>query len=370
MPSDFLAGVSEDLLNQASSEVYPGIKSELTETSSIPELDVAVTWAVTAAPVFELDIGTGDIFAMTVECQLDVTPDGGTEVTTPLSASLTCKVSMDGDGILEFFIKDILYDTEDEFLDAILLAKKEAIVSKLDSLLNTIKVPIGQVEGVTFNGFATEIRNSVLYAAGSLSGDASVDQELTVDSGFGISVSNELMQSVVENTWWADSDSTFKKDTLKISLDSYGFDVDDGELILSLELSGTLTLDLFLGTARWEVIVSPVTVKLEVDIDSDGNVTIESDSISDVAVVLSPDNFGAGLSSVTAPFTFTAIGLFIGEALQSQLEEYLDQTVFTVPVIKESFGGIEFSVTTSDLGIEVNGSQIDITGSAAVTVGS
>ncbi|NKB45066.1 MAG: hypothetical protein GKS03_12390, partial [Alphaproteobacteria bacterium] len=139
MPSSFTVIISQLLLNQLSDEIYPSIKDKLTQTSSIPALDVSVTWTIVKPPDFELGRDQSTSFILNVAIDLTVTPTGGSPTTTPLQTLATCDISISTDGKLGIAVSNLHFFTDDPFLKEILEAEKIAIISMLQEVLQTIE---------------------------------------------------------------------------------------------------------------------------------------------------------------------------------------------------------------------------------------
>lgn len=371
MAYDFLAGVSQNLLNNISIQVYPSIKDKLEISGNILQPAAAlVQWNTSAAPSFDLSANDTQNFKINVPSTLTITPQGGNASSEQLNLTGSCLTSIDGSGNLRFSISDIAFNSADPFVIAFLNIKKQDIINLVANLLATINIPLGPVEGITFNGYATQIDNSVFYAAGSVSGGGAFSSP-GIGGDLGLILSNTIMQTIVANQWWSRTPKSFRPNSdLTINLNSYGFDVAGNQMVLTLNLSGGYELDEGLGNADWSVSIDPVTVLININIDANNNVVLAGGSVSTPGVSFNPENF---LATVTSIATGDLIGLIISQVISNDIpgtiSSYLSGTIFTIPVLHETFQGISFSVAPTNLTLSVSNSQVVITGSAKASVG-
>lgn len=367
MSDDFLAGVSQEQLNQLSTEIFPSIREKLTQTSTIGDFGVTLTWAVTSPPSFVLSQFSTNQFEVVVLVCFKINTPQEEQAPENITARGRCEVTISGEGRLGILLSDLSLEVSDLFTKQILNSKKPEIIAVLDQYLSAIEIPLGPVEGVTFLGYATQVRNGVLYAAASVSGDATIDRELTIGSGFGISISNALMQIVVLNTWWAGTPKSFRphKD-VTIHLNSYSFEVANGQLTLYLRMSGEVKIDTgIFGTARWSLSISTVVVNIEVGFDDDLNVVLSGGSVSRPDISADAKNLAAKITKMIVPMgTITAS--LVEEKIPGSIRDHLSGTVYTVPVLSEAYEGVAFTVTPCDLSLDVDGSLINVYGSAVL----
>lgn len=373
MSDDFLCGLSQDLLNQISSSIYPSIASKLVVSGTITQPTAAsLTWSVTQAPTFDLGSGIGQTFEIGIVGSLAITPQSGSPTSEPLGATVTCTVQISGSGGLGFNVNDLTFNSQDPFVKAFADAKKQDAINLIESLLETVQIPLGPVEGVTFNGYAAEVRNGVLYAAASVSGNASVDQDLDVSQGgLALSLSSPLLQMVVANVWWPNTPKTFYPNSdITINLNGYQFIATDSQIGLALSLNGSMSIDEWLGDADWDIDISTVNVMIGITIDANRNVNIAGGSVSTPDVSLDPSNF---LATITSIFTAGIVNLIISQVIQNQIPgsiaQHLSGTIFTIPILTESFQGINFSFTPTNLVLQIAGDQVNVTGGVIASAG-
>jgi len=370
MSDDFLAGLGQAQLNQISTAIYPSIASKLTISGDITQpVAASLTWNVTQPPTFDLGSGVSQNFNVNIVGTLSITPQQGSSSSEPLGATAVCSVQIGGNGVLGFNVNDLTFTSQDVYVKAFADAKKQAAINLVESLLETVQIPLGPVEGITFNGYAAEVRNGVLYAAASISGNASVDQDLNVGNGLAIAMSNALMQMVVANVWWPNAPKTFRpNDDITINLNSYSFSVANSQMNIVLSLSGSMSIDEWLGDADWDIDISPVVAQINISIDANRNVNLAGGSVSTPDVSINPDNF---LATVTSIFTAGLVNLIISQVIQNQIPgsiaQHLSGSIFQIPILTESFQGINFRFIPTNLALQVNGDQVNITGSIAAS---
>lgn len=370
-PADFLAGVSQDQLNQISIAIFPGIKDKLTGTSSSTDPDVTATWAVATPPVFDLCNDGSQDFALKLDLTISLQAGTAKPTSETVQATGACSVAINGDGVLNVHLNDVAFATTDPFLMAVLEARKAAIISTLDTLLRTVNVPVGPIENLTFHGYATQIRNRALYVGGGLSGAPTIETELPIGPGFAVQLSNTLMQAVVAQSWWANTPKSFRPNSdVTVDLRGYAFNVSNGRMSLTLGLGGDIYLDELVGTAHWSINISPVHVDVTVAIDDHRKVNIVGGGVSTPSVSTTPENALAVISSCLSMGVLNdVINIIISQKIPGSIQSHLNGTVFTVPVISESFQGVSFSLTPKDLVLQVTGDTVVIQGAVGASVG-
>lgn len=371
MSSDFLVGIDQTLLNNISAEIYPGIKEKLSQTSDIPNLKLKATWSVDAPPKFDLSKDSSGAFDLNLSIKILATPDSGgqpTSETVPVSGS--CVANIKGD-VVVFSLQDFTFQA-DPFLTAIVDAKKGEIISMVNNLLQGLQIKLGPVTGVSFSNYAWQIKGGAFYTAGSINGAASIDNTLPPlnNNLLGISLSEALVKTVVQNTWWASAPKTIHASSdVTVNLNGYSLSVTD-KINISLSLGGDVYVDEGLATAHWSLNISTVNISLNISIDQSNNVVMAGGSISTPTVILVPANWLAGIESVGAGL----IGNIVVDAVVSNqvpggIRQYLNGKVFPIPDVSENFQGVNLKITPKNLEISVNNGRVQVIGTASASVG-
>lgn len=363
MGADFLAGISQALLEKASAALFPKIKDKLGGTSTISNPSATISWGVTAAPTFSLSSAESQSFDTHVSLSVGATPEGGTKVTETVAATASTTVSINGAGKLGLHVADITFATSDPFLQAVLNAKKSDIGATIDSILARIEIPVGPVAGVTFHGYAAGVVNGGLYAAGSLGGPASI-QALDTGSGFQVQLSEALVLTLVQTLWWNNPQTSkhFDAHGASVDLKSYSASVSNGQLHLNLSIGGRYSW----GHAHWDLRVDTVHAKLDFDIKNYKELWIDHGSTNKPGVSLHPSNFWATIATIALGPVIAAIQLVIYEKLPGDIKDHLDRKVFTVPTLTETFEDVPITVTPSGISIKGAGSSLLLSGNAEI----
>ena len=124
-----------------------------------------------------------------------------------------------------------------------------------------------------------------------------------------------------------------------------------------------------IGTAKWNIDIGTVHVTLNISIDDKNNVNLAGGSVSTPSVSIKPDNFLATITSIAAgPIVTLLLNEVVANMIPGQIKDHLAGTIYTVPTVSSSFQGVDFSLTPDKLSLTVNGSEVDVRGSASVSV--
>ncbi|RMB08008.1 hypothetical protein [Eilatimonas milleporae] len=376
MSTDFLAGVNASLLNDTSTSLFPSIKDKIggTSTITVEGVKVSVTWSLTEAPVFDFSQSGTAAFKVDLSLGISVTPEGGKPSSTKVPATADAQAAITGSGDLSFSVTDMTFNSEDPFLQKVLDIKKPEIIGQVQSLLSAIQLPIGPIEGTSFQGYAVAVVSDALNVGATISGGASISSSAptSTDLGLGLVLSNGLMQNVVRNVWWNHTEKSFRPNSdTTVNINGYSFSVSGGRLNLALNLGGKYELDVGIGTAKWNIDIGTVHVTLNISIDDKNNVNLAGGSVSTPSVSIKPDNFLATITSIAAgPIVTLILNEVVANMIPGQIKDHLAGTIYTVPTVSSSFQGVDFSLTPDKLSLTVNGSEVDVRGSASVSVTS
>lgn len=371
MSTDFIGAVSQDLLNRASQSVFPAIGAKLGDTSRVDELKLQLAWAVAQPPEFILTSNdSGQTFLLNLIVALTITPDGGTATSEHVNVQATAAAAIDGSGRISLHVTDLHFQTSDAFVLAALNAKKADIWTQINSLIATFSIPLGPIGGIQFGGYGLSIDGGMACAAGGLSMPVSIGMRPPIGSGFGLLLSEPLMQTVIRDLWWNSAQKQFSSDGADVSLTGYQAQIGGGQIVLTLFLGGSYSKDLFLGTARWDINISPVQAILRLTMDENRNLRIVGGPVSHPTVSVTPANF---LATTVSIFTMGIIDVVMNEIIagqvQQQIQQNLSQTLMQIPILTYDFQGISFHVTPQNLVVGGGGNMILITGDASVTAG-
>lgn len=365
--SDFFASVSQHLLNAASKSLFPSIRSKLQGSSSYE--NITASWSITDAPTFDLSQPQD---GRTFQIGLSVHIEAGSDK-APVPTTGICALSISGDGNLSVELNDLTFNTDDKFLSAVLSAKKQDIIGTVDQVLDLIKVPIGPIAGVTFNGYSRGISNDAVNVMGSLGYPGASDAASvgTASDGFRIGMSRNLIYGAVKSLWWDTTDKTIRpnKDVV-IHLNSFDVKVSGDSYSLTLDLSGDIYVDVWFAEAHWSISISTVTIGMNLSIN-DQNVMVTAGSVSKPDVTISPANALAWATTLPFGGASAIIELILSDVIAGKIPDAIrsamNTPVFTVPTITETFQGISVNITPKDLSIGVMNDEILITGQADVT---
>lgn len=365
MSTDFIAGLSQSLLNRASQSIFEVIKGKLGDSSPVPDLKLTAAWWVDQPPVFNLVAGpSGQTFLVDVVLNLQITPDGGKPNQSTANATATARATFDGSGIVRFSVVDLSFSNADPFVLAVLEAKKSDIAGKVNGLIGAIAVPIGPFGGITFNGFNVLIGGGVAYAAGGLAQPVVINQRQPVaDDGFNIVLAESLIQQVVA-IWWNNVPKDYSASQATVHLGGYSAAVVNGQVVLTLYLGGSLSL----GDARWDIDIDPVTATVALAFDSDRNLRITGGSVSRPSVSIKPANFWAWLATIAgglvSAITVAILNNVVGGKIQDSINDQLAQKLMQIPDLSGTFEGITITVSPRALALSGMGNQFLVTGTA------
>ncbi|AHL36878.1 hypothetical protein CD58_14945 [Pseudomonas brassicacearum] len=369
MSTDFIAGLSQSLLNNASESIFPTIAPKLGDTANIPEANASLTWSVSAPPTFSLAAsGSGQTFMVSMPVELSVTVTGGDPTSSTVGANASARATVDGNGVVRLSVTDINFVTDDPFVNEILDALKSDIASRVNSLISAIAIPLGPVNGITFAGYALLIDGGNAYAAGGLFSPVAISQKQPPSNGgFNLVLTEPLIQQVVANLWWSTVQKTYSASGAVVHLNSYNASVNNGNLTLTLNLSGSYSL----GPADWDISISPVTATLQVVVDAQRNIRISGGSVSRPSVNITPSNFWAWMATlgggVISSITLAILNDVVGGQIQETIQGQLAQSLLQIPDLSGNFEGFTLQVTPQNLNITGVGNQILLTGTASVT---
>ncbi|MGA8133077.1 hypothetical protein EXW72_04450 [Pseudomonas sp. BCA14] len=369
MSTDFIAGLSQSLLNNASESIFPTVGPKLGDTTSIPEINASLTWSVSAPPKFALAAsGSGQTFLVSMPVDLTVTVTGQDPTSSTVGANASARATINGNGVVRLSVTDISFVTNDPFVLGVLNAKKSDIASKVDSLISAISIPLGPINGITFAGYALLIEGGNAYAAGGLSSPVAISQKQPpADGGFNLVLTEPLIQQVVANLWWSTVQKTYSASGAVVHLNSYSASVNNGNLTLTLNLSGEYSL----GPADWDISISPVTATLQVVVDAQRNIRISGGNVSRPSVSITPSNFWAWMATlgggVISAITLAILNDVVEGQIQETIQGQLTQSLLQIPDLSGNFEGITLKVSPQNLNITGVGNQILLTGTASVT---
>lgn len=365
---DFYASVSEGMLNATSLSLFPSIRSMLTRSSFYD--GIIVTWTITEAPRFDLSNPQGGSNFQVV-LAIDIDAGSGHAFVETIG---NCALAISGNGDLSVDLNDLSFMTNDQVLSPVLRAKKTEIMFAVDQVLDLIKVPIGPIEGVTFNRYHCDISHHAINVGGDiLPWQLPIPDASSVGPasyGFRIGISQALIVSVINNLWWEPLDKTFRPNRdVVIHLNNYSLDVTDNSFGISLDTSGDVYVGPSGAEAHWGISISTIHIGLNISVDENRNVSLTAGSVNTPDVSISPKNFLAHVESIGIG---EIINFILSEVIAGKIPDGIRDALkdfqYTVPSISETFQGVSVNITPTDLRASVMNRQILVTGQANVNV--
>jgi hypothetical protein len=349
---DFLAGITVGPLNNAIVQVFPQITNSLSGGYSSEGL--TIEWQIEKYPTF--NIPGSDNGTFTVEAPLKVKAiQGHTPSTAGATLTIECQISVNGSGVVSFSANDVKTFSTDRLLQIILSTQKPQILSAIQNILDCVQIPVGPIEGISFSSYKATVSYWTLLVGAGLPGtELSLPDPSPFSGGFGVVMSKNLLAQFVNNNWWANQPRSYRPNKdCTIDVNGYQFDLTT-EMSITLDFSGDIELDEGVGTARWSIDISPVTAVLDLSVQ-DKKIHISAGGVTKPHVSTHAKNFLAKVTSI-AFNVGKAVDGAISNGVQSRIQGQLDRDIFTVPVIPEQIGGYSFTITPTDLDIEIKDS--------------